>query len=171
METKTKKLTVFCHIKDLRLSLGQISELLRLRKESYCNVKLKWRDTGLHTVCAGESRALQTNWSYSLCIDVTDSRDLFPRYQCGFRRQGRKYSTQSAITFLTDSIRRDMDVRVRFFWKIQIRFPESKSGFANPKTDFEFFGVYPKRIMNPENPLLGWILRIKSKSGFSRFTI
>ena len=57
------------------------------------------------------------------------------------------------------------------FWKIQIRFPESKSGFANPKTDFEFFWVYPKRIMNPENPLLGWILRIKSKSGFSRFTI
>ena len=51
-------LTVFRHIKDLRLSLGQISELLRLRKESYCNVKLKWRDTGLHTVCAGESRAL-----------------------------------------------------------------------------------------------------------------
>ena len=144
METKTKKLTVFRHIKDLRLSLGQISELLRLRKESYCNVKLKWRDTGLHTVCAGESRALQTNWSNSLCIDVTDSRDLFPRYQCGFRRQGRKYSTQSAITFLTDSIRRDMDVRVRFFWKIQVRFPESKSGFANPKTDFEFFWVYPK---------------------------
>ena len=126
------------------MSLGQISELLRLRKESYCNVKLKWRDTRLHTVCAGESRALQTNWSNSLCIDVTDSRDLFPRYQCGFRRQGRKYSTQSAITFLTDSIRRDMDVRVRFFWKIQIRIPESKSGFANPKTDFEFFWVYLK---------------------------
>ena len=144
METKTKKLTVFCHVKDLRLSLGQISELLRLRKESYCNIKLKWRDTGLHTVCAGESRALQTNWSNSLCIDVTDSRDLFPRYQCGFRRQGRKYSTQSAITFLTDSIRRDMDVRVPFFWKIQIRIPESKSGFANPKTDFEFFGANPK---------------------------
>ena len=61
-----------------------------------------------------------------------------------FRRQGRKYSTQSAITFLTDSIRRDMDVRVRFFWKIQIRIPESKSGFANPKTDFEFFWVYPE---------------------------
>ena len=47
METKTKKLTVSRHIKDLRLSLGDISELLRLRKESYCNVKLKWRDTGI----------------------------------------------------------------------------------------------------------------------------
>ena len=82
MEMKTKKLTVFRHIKDLRLSLGQISELLRLRKESYCNVKLKWLDTGLHTVCAKESRAFQTNWSGSLCIDLTGSRDVFPRYQC-----------------------------------------------------------------------------------------
>ena len=81
MEMKTKKLTVFRHIKDLRLSLGQISELLRLRKETFCNVKLKWLDTGLHTVCAKESRAFQTNWSGSLCIDVTGSRDLFPRYQ------------------------------------------------------------------------------------------
>ena len=91
---------------------------------------LKWPGTGQHTVCARESRALQTNWSNSLCIDVAGSRDLFSRYQCGFRRQGRKHSTQSAINFLTDSIRRDMDVRVRFFKK-------SKSGFPNPKTDHE----------------------------------
>ena len=61
-----------------------------------------------------------------------------------FRRQGRKYSTKSAITFLTDSIRRDMDVRVRFFGKIQIRISESKSGFPNPKTDFEFFWAWSK---------------------------
>ena len=33
-----------------RFSLGQISELLRLTKESYCNVKLKCPDTGQHTV-------------------------------------------------------------------------------------------------------------------------
>ena len=33
-----------------RLSLGQISELLRLRKERYCNIKMKWPDTGQHTV-------------------------------------------------------------------------------------------------------------------------
>ena len=37
-----------------------------------------------------------------------------------------------------------MDVRVRFFGKIQIRISESKSRFPNPKTDFEFFGAYPK---------------------------
>ena len=37
-----------------------------------------------------------------------------------------------------------MDVRVRFFGKIQIRISESKSGFPNPKTDFECFGAYPK---------------------------
>ena len=82
MEMKTKKLTVFRHIKDLRLSLGQISELLRLRKESYCNVKLKWLDTGVTYCGAKESRAFQTNWSGSLCIDLTGSRDVFPRYQC-----------------------------------------------------------------------------------------
>ena len=90
-----------------------------------------------HTVCAGESRALQTNWSNSLCNDVAGSRDLFSRYQCGFCHQGRKYPTQSAITFLTDSIRRHMDVRVRFSGK-------SKSGFPNPNTDFEFFWANPK---------------------------
>ena len=106
---------------------------------------LKWPDTGQHTVCARESRALQTNWSNSLCIDVAGSRDLFSRYQCGFRRQGRKHSTQSAINFLTDSIRRDMDVRVRFFRKIQIRISESKNGFPNPNPDFRI----QKRIMNP----------------------
>ena len=33
-----------------RFSLGQISELLRSKKESYCNVKLKCPDTGQHTV-------------------------------------------------------------------------------------------------------------------------
>ena len=33
-----------------RFSLGQISELLLLTKESYCNVKLKCPDTGQHTV-------------------------------------------------------------------------------------------------------------------------
>ena len=33
-----------------RLSLGQISELFRPRNsESYCNVELKWPDTGQHT--------------------------------------------------------------------------------------------------------------------------
>ena len=55
---------------------------------------------------------------------------------------------------------------------------KSKSGFPNPNPDLRiqkrilsFFGYIQKRIMNPENPLLGWILRIKSKSGFSRFTI
>ena len=41
METKAKK---------LKFSLGQISDLLRLTKESYCNVKLKCPDTGQHTV-------------------------------------------------------------------------------------------------------------------------
>ena len=33
-----------------RLSLGQISELLRLRKERYYDIKMKWPDTGQHTV-------------------------------------------------------------------------------------------------------------------------
>ena len=37
-----------------------------------------------------------------------------------------------------------MDVRVRFFGKIQIRISESKSGFPNPKTDVERFWAYPK---------------------------
>lgn len=39
-------------------------------------------------------------------MDHLESHNLFSRYQCGFRR---KYSTQSAIIFLTDSIRRNMD--------------------------------------------------------------
>ena len=39
-------------------------------------------------------------------VDYLESRGLFCRYQCGFLR---KYSTQSAITFLRDSIRRNMD--------------------------------------------------------------
>ena len=49
---------------------------------------------------------------------------------------------------------------------------KSKSGFPNPKTDFAFWGgQIQKRLMNPLNPDSGRILRIKSKSGFSRFTI
>ena len=39
-------------------------------------------------------------------VDHLESHNLSSRYQCGFLR---KYSTQSAITFLTDSIRRNMD--------------------------------------------------------------
>ena len=55
METKAKKLNCLSSYYGRlnRLSLGQISELLRLRKESYCNVKLKWPDTGQHTVLVG----------------------------------------------------------------------------------------------------------------------
>ena len=48
MGTKAKKLNCLLHIK--RLSLGQISEFVRLRKDSYCNVKLEWPDSGQHTV-------------------------------------------------------------------------------------------------------------------------
>ena len=51
METKAKKLNCISSYKGLnRFSLGQISELLRLTKESYCNIKLKCPDTGQHTV-------------------------------------------------------------------------------------------------------------------------
>ena len=51
METKAKKLNCLSSYKGLnRFSLGQISELLRLTKESYCNVKLKCPDTGQYTV-------------------------------------------------------------------------------------------------------------------------
>ena len=39
-------------------------------------------------------------------VDYLESHGLFSRYQSGFRH---KYSTQSAITFLCDSIRRNMD--------------------------------------------------------------
>ena len=39
-------------------------------------------------------------------VDHLESHNHFSRYQCGFRR---KHSTQSAITLLTDSIRRNMD--------------------------------------------------------------
>ena len=52
-----------------------------------------------------------------------------------------------------------------FFGKIQIRISESKNGFC------VFGGQIQKRLMNPLNPDSGRILRIKSKSGFSRFTI
>ena len=48
METKAKNLNCLLHIK--RLSLGQISEFVRLRKDSYCNVKLERPDSGQHTV-------------------------------------------------------------------------------------------------------------------------
>ena len=51
METKAKNLNCLLSYWGLnRFSLGQISELLRLTKESYCNVKLKCPDTGQHTV-------------------------------------------------------------------------------------------------------------------------
>ena len=51
METRAKKLHCPSSYQGLnRLFLGQISDPLRLRKESYCNVKLKWPDTGQHTV-------------------------------------------------------------------------------------------------------------------------
>ena len=51
MKTKAKKLNCLSSYEGLnRFSLGQISELLRLTKESYCNVKLKWPDTGQHTL-------------------------------------------------------------------------------------------------------------------------
>ena len=52
-----------------------------------------------------------------------------------------------------------------FVGKIQIRISESKNGFC------VFGGQIQKRLMNPLNPDSGRILRIKSKSGFSRFTI
>ena len=52
MDTKVKNLNLFSSYYRLnRLSLGQISELLRLRKESYNISKLKCPDTGQHTVC------------------------------------------------------------------------------------------------------------------------
>ena len=51
METKAKKLNCLSSYQGLnRFPLGQISELLLLRKESYCNLKLKCPDTGQHTV-------------------------------------------------------------------------------------------------------------------------
>ena len=51
METKAKKLHCLSSYQGLnRLSLGQISELLLPRRERYCKVKLKWPDTGQHTV-------------------------------------------------------------------------------------------------------------------------
>ena len=59
METKAKKLNCLSSYQGLNgSSLGQISELLRLRKESYCNVKLKCLDTGQHTVLLVKSEKL-----------------------------------------------------------------------------------------------------------------
>ena len=56
MKTKAKKVNCLSSYKGLkRFSLGQISELLRLAKESYCNIKLKCPDTGQHTVFSNES--------------------------------------------------------------------------------------------------------------------
>ena len=50
-DTKVKNLNLFSSYYRLNgLSLGQISELLRLRKESYNISKLKCPDTGQHTV-------------------------------------------------------------------------------------------------------------------------
>ena len=41
-----------------RSSTGQISELLRLRKESDSSFKLKWPDTGKHTVLGTFNRGV-----------------------------------------------------------------------------------------------------------------
>ena len=50
METRAKKLNCLSSYSGLnRFSLGQISHLLRLTKESYCNLKLKYPDTEKHT--------------------------------------------------------------------------------------------------------------------------
>ena len=55
METKAKKLNCLSSYQGLNgSSLGQISELLRLRKESYCNVKLKCLDP--RSLLVGEDR-------------------------------------------------------------------------------------------------------------------
>ena len=73
METKAKKLNCLLpYWGPNRFSLGQISELLRLIKESYCNFKLKCSDTGQHTVlfwectvtdlCFLNKVAVRTNW-------------------------------------------------------------------------------------------------------------
>ena len=67
METKAKELNCR-HIQELnRLSLGQISEFLRLRKESYCNVKLKWPDTGQHTLYCSVTGVNIVNNEYLRC--------------------------------------------------------------------------------------------------------
>ena len=81
METKAKKLNCLSSYKGLnRFSLGQISELLQLTKESYCNVKLKCPDTGQYTVqdfarCVTESFTLwyhETDYSlYDVCPTET----------------------------------------------------------------------------------------------------
>ena len=53
-----------------------------------------------------------------------------------------------------------MDVRVLFFGKIQIRISGSKSGFPNPKTDFECFWAYPK----PDHEFIKSTLRVDSSN-------
>ena len=39
-------------------------------------------------------------------VEILETYKLFSKFQCGFRR---KHSTQSAITFFTDTIRRNID--------------------------------------------------------------
>ena len=65
MEIKAKKLNCLSSYEGLnRFSLRQTSELLRLTKESYCNLKLKCPDTGKHTVMCHEIPRLpnQSDW-------------------------------------------------------------------------------------------------------------
>ena len=70
MEIKAKTLNCLSSYEGLnRFSLGQISELLRLTKESYCNLKLKCPDAGKHTVMCHEYLVCQTN--------QIGSRDIF----------------------------------------------------------------------------------------------
>ena len=69
METEAKKLNCLSSYEGLnRFSLGQISELLRLTKESYCNVKLKCPDTGQHTVQVFGRITLNIFMIQTLCI-------------------------------------------------------------------------------------------------------
>ena len=101
-------------------------------------------------MCQGIPRfANQLVWLF--CIDVTGSRDLFPRYQCWFRSQGRKYSTQSAITFLLTPLEETWMLGCVFSGK-------SKYGFPNPKTDFEFC------LGKSKNG--SWIHKIHTQVGF-----
>ena len=98
---------------------------------------------GYIRMCRGIRRFSALTWQ----VHVTCFQDT----NQWFRRQGRKYSTQSAITFLTDSVRRDIDVRVHFFGKIQIRISESKNGF------WVFLGISKNG---------SWIHKIHTQGGF-----
>ena len=88
METKAKKLNCLLpYWGPNRFSLGQISELLRLIKESYCNFKLKCSDTGQHTVlfwectvtdlCFLNKVAVRTNWDCKHFYLPTEWMHLF----------------------------------------------------------------------------------------------